>query len=266
MSKIVEKSNEIKGKISKQIIKNDESIGKTSITDKNKSSSRIKLTKKSLINKNKLNKIDKSLKNYLPNIALDKKRRKMLEDNLKSSKDSSTTFNDNELNQFIISRKMFRLIDLPNIIELRSELILQPFKILFQQFPKKMKKLQTMMADENDLNPNRMDILTNLNQFHIPPALNSITNEKSLNDNCNFNHQYPIYITYDGYIQSNHSINNLIRTLEQHCSFYLQWVNSFFRALNLFRPPLMLIGNCEMDVQDFCLEFIENINDQVKGW
>lgn len=261
-SKMVKKFNEIQYQteiISNVSDKNEESFSKTSISGKSDMMDKSldkKFTKK-LTDKNKRDKLSRK---YRPTIKHDKNWiMSVKEENLEQSKVSSS----NEHNG---GKKMFRLIDSPKIIELRLELILHPFRILLQQFPKEIEKLKTMIEDGNSLNPNRTDIVTNLNQFHIPPALNLLAKENLRNDTCNFNCQYPIYITSDGYVQSNHSINALIRSLDQHCYFYQRWVDSFFRALKLFRPPLMLIGNCEMDVQNFCIDFIENINEQVQGW
>ncbi|KAH9423604.1 hypothetical protein DERP_005184 [Dermatophagoides pteronyssinus] len=200
------------------------------------------------------------------------------------------------------------------ISQLRLQFILQPFRILFEQFPQQIKELQTMIDDFNyiddsnngggsqtttkncnqSLNKDHMDkqknstkITTTTINATIMKATNMskmfLLNQKSKQQQqqhccCNYNyHQIPLFLTYNGYIDSDQDLMILLKQLEKYEDFYLDWSKSFIRSIQLCRPSQFANNNnrlsssqpnsqqnIDIETKDYCLTCVDEFAESIR--
>ncbi|OTF69106.1 hypothetical protein BLA29_002343 [Euroglyphus maynei] len=101
--------------------------------------------------------------------------------------------------------------------------------------------------------------------------------EKQENCYCNYNHHHiPLFLTYNGYIDSDQDLMTLLQTIQKYEDFYIDWSNSFIRSTQLCRPSMFASNNrssntpqhsqqnIDIETKDYCRNNVEEFADSIR--
>lgn len=111
----------------------------------------------------------------------------------------------------------------------------------------------------------------------------NVDDEKNLKQQqqqyCNYNyHHLPLFLTYNGYIDSDKDLMAILESLQKYEDFYLDWSDSFIRSIQLCRPSMFTVNNkisnapqhsqqmIDIETKDYCRDMVEEFAHSIQAF